>query len=106
MAIFTWSMDMYRDQMDLAYHANLTTEQVSELLEAIDVLAHAAGRSQGWSFGHKDEDVVIRTVREMQDMVVSTGVRAEVNGDSIGVAWYDAPGTDHRMLDRDMLAWM
>lgn len=52
-AVFAWSLDMIGDKMDLAYHANLSPEQVPELLEAIDMLAHAAGRSTAWAFGQR-----------------------------------------------------
>jgi hypothetical protein len=74
----------------------------------MDVLGKAAGRELAWGFRKKgdEKDVLFKAVAMMPDRFVSTGMRAEVDGHLIGVAWYGDQGKRSELLDLDLLAWM
>lgn len=91
-AVFTWSTGLTGDdRIDLLHTANLAKEHVVELLDAMDVIAFAAGRKKGWAFGPAmgttHRDVLFQAIAGMEDRFVSTARRAEVDGHLIGVAW-------------------
>lgn len=106
--LFTWSPALTGNKIDLANLANITADNIPDVLEAMDVLGKASGRELAWGFGKKgdEKDVLFKAVAMMPDRFVSTGMRAEVDGHLIGVAWYGDQGKRSELLDLDLLAWM
>ena len=106
--LFTWSPGLTGNKIDLAHLANITEDNIPDVLAAMDVLGKAAGRELAWGFGKKgdERDVLFQAVSAMPDRFVSAGMRAEVDGHLVGVAWYGDQGKRCELLDLDLLAWL
>lgn len=106
MALFSWSPDLTGDGVDLLYTANVQEQHVEEVLQAMDVVGHTAGKTTGKAFVPAANNLFWEVVRAMPERLIRAGPRAEMDGHLIGVAWYGEEHGKARYLDYDVVAWM
>ena len=103
--LFTWSSGMIGPRLLVTHISRLQPGQLPEALEAMDVVAHKAGRKEGWAWGLNAASPLMDKWKTLESRQTSTGRRAEIDGHLLCVAWYGDAEERGAYGDTDMWTW-
>jgi hypothetical protein len=103
-------MDLIGPRLLVTYISHLEPAHVPALLAALDEVAHAAGREEGWVWGLDKDGELARAWAEKggEGREVRVGRRQEIEGHLWAVAWYggrEGAKERGRILDAQMWHW-
>lgn len=103
--LFTAYNEHVGGRLLVTHITNLRPEHLPSLLGMLDHAAKEAGRKQGWIWGLKEDDQLVRAWKEVPERNVKVGSRKEMNGHLLGVAWYGPEQEPAELIDRQIWHW-
>jgi hypothetical protein len=103
--LFTGYNDHVGPRLLVTCTHNLSPEHLESLLGKLDVIAHRAGRDQGWIWGLPLDGPLVKAWKALSGRETSAGLRSEIKGHLIGVAWYGAEEDAGEFVDWQMWDW-
>lgn len=103
--LFTAYNEHVGSRLLITHIANLLPEHIPSLLVKLDEAGAQAGRREGWIWGLRGDNPLVRAWNEDSGRNVRVGSRKEFDGHLLGVAWYGPEGEEAELVDRQIWHW-